>query len=89
MSQNSTVVLINFSTHTVFGIIVGALLFGRPQIALMIGIGSAINDLDRKYGFFSKDPLNADKYNFLYNQLGFEPSFKWEISSNHLYEKAQ
>ncbi len=54
VSQNSTVVLMNLSTHIVFGIIVGALLFGRPEIALMVGIGSAINDLDREYGFFSK-----------------------------------
>jgi hypothetical protein len=37
------------------GILVGALLFGRPEIALMVGVGSAINDLDREYGFFSKE----------------------------------
>jgi len=42
----------NLSTHIVFGILVGALLFGRPEIALMVGIGAAINDLDREYGFF-------------------------------------
>jgi membrane-bound metal-dependent hydrolase YbcI (DUF457 family) len=52
----------NLSTHIVFGIIVGALLFGRPEIALMVGIGSAINDLDREYGFLAKSPFDADKY---------------------------
>jgi hypothetical protein len=52
VGQKSTVVLMNLSTHIVLGIIVGALLFGRPEIALMVGIGSAINDLDREYGFF-------------------------------------
>jgi hypothetical protein len=45
----------NLSTHILFGILVGALLFGRPEIALMVGVGSAINDLDREYGFFSKE----------------------------------
>src|SRR5665647_158018 len=45
----------NLSTHIVFGIIVGAILFGKPEIALMVGIGAAINDLDREYGFFSKE----------------------------------
>jgi hypothetical protein len=37
------------------GILVGALFFGRPEIMLMIGVGSAIPDLDREYGFFSKE----------------------------------
>jgi hypothetical protein len=45
----------NLSTHIMVGILVGALLFGRPEIALMVGVGSAINDLDREYGFFSKE----------------------------------
>jgi len=44
----------NLSTHIMFGILVGALLFGKPEIALMIGVGAAINDLDREYVFFSK-----------------------------------
>ena len=52
VTQNSTVVLFNLSTHIVFGIIIGVLLFGRLEIALMVGIGAAINDLDREYGFF-------------------------------------
>jgi hypothetical protein len=45
----------NLSTHIMFGILVGALFFGKPEIALMVGVGSAINDLDREYGFFSKE----------------------------------
>ena len=62
----------NLSTHIVFGIIVGALLFGRPEIALMVGIGSAINDLDREYGFFSKESFRRRQihralfHNFLF-----------------------
>jgi len=45
----------NLHTHVVLGILVGALFFGRPEIMLMIGVGSAIPDLDREYGFFSKE----------------------------------
>ena len=45
----------NLSTHIMVGILVGALLFGRPEIALIVGVGSAINDLAREYGFFSKE----------------------------------
>ena len=45
----------NLHTHAMFGILVGALFFGRPEIMLMIGVGATIPDLDREYGFFSKD----------------------------------
>jgi membrane-bound metal-dependent hydrolase YbcI (DUF457 family) len=45
----------NLSTHIMFGIIVGALFFGSPVIALIVGVGSVIPDLDREYGFFSKE----------------------------------
>jgi len=62
----------NLSTHIVFGILIGALLFGRPEIALMVGIGSAIPDLDREYGFFSKESFRRRQihralfHNFLF-----------------------
>jgi hypothetical protein len=62
----------NLSTHIMFGILVGALLFGRPEIALMVGVGSAINDLDREYGFFSKESFRLRQihralfHNFLF-----------------------
>ena len=55
-----------------FGILVGVLLFGRPEIALMVGVGSAINDLDREYGFFSKEAFRRRQihralfHNFLF-----------------------
>jgi hypothetical protein len=45
----------NLHTHVMVGILVGALFFGRPEIMLMIGVGSAIPDLDREYAFFSKE----------------------------------
>jgi hypothetical protein len=62
----------NLSTHIMFGILVGALLFGKPEIALMVGVGSAIPDLDREYGFFSKESFRLRQihralfHNFLF-----------------------
>jgi hypothetical protein len=44
-----------FPTHVMFGIVVGALFFGKPEIILLVGLGSAIPDLDREYGFLSKE----------------------------------
>jgi hypothetical protein len=39
-----------------FGLLVGTLIFGpRPEIVLLVGVGSAIPDLDREYAFFSRD----------------------------------
>jgi len=38
-----------------FGVLLAALFFGKPEIILLVGIGSAIPDLDREYGFLSKD----------------------------------
>jgi hypothetical protein len=45
----------NFPTHVALGMVVGALLFGKPEIILLVGLGSAIPDLDREYGFMSKE----------------------------------
>jgi len=44
----------NFTTHVMLGVLVGALAFGKPEIILLIGLGSAIPDLDREYAFFSR-----------------------------------
>ena len=38
-----------------FGLLIGALFFGRPELVLLVGIGSAIPDLDREYAFFSRE----------------------------------
>jgi hypothetical protein len=38
-----------------FGALIGALFFGRLDIILLFAIGSALPDMDREYGFFSKD----------------------------------
>ncbi|HWY28123.1 MAG TPA: metal-dependent hydrolase [Candidatus Sulfotelmatobacter sp.] len=38
-----------------FGIVLGAVFFGKPEIMLLMGIGAAIPDLDREYAFLSKE----------------------------------
>jgi hypothetical protein len=38
-----------------FGILVGAMFFGRLDAMLLIGLGCALPDLDREYGFFKRD----------------------------------
>lgn len=38
----------NFPTHVLLGMAVGALFFGKPEIILLIGLGSTIPDLDRE-----------------------------------------
>jgi predicted membrane channel-forming protein YqfA (hemolysin III family) len=46
----------NFTTHVMFGLLVGTIFFGgKPEIILLVGIGSAIPDMDREYGFFRRD----------------------------------
>jgi membrane-bound metal-dependent hydrolase YbcI (DUF457 family) len=46
---------LNFTTHLAFGILVGSLFFGKPEVILLIAIGSMIPDLDREYAFLSKE----------------------------------
>jgi hypothetical protein len=38
-----------------FGALIGALFFGRLDIILLVALGSVLPDMDREYGFFSKD----------------------------------
>jgi LexA-binding, inner membrane-associated putative hydrolase len=55
-----------------FGIAVGAVFFGKPEIILLAGLGSAIPDLDREYGFLSKESFTRRQvhralcHNFLF-----------------------
>jgi hypothetical protein len=45
----------NLPTHITFGALIGALFFGRWDIILLVAVGSVLPDMDREYGFFSKD----------------------------------
>jgi len=63
---------LNFTTHLFFGILVGSLFFGTPQVILLMAIGSMIPDLDREYAFLSKESFRnrqvhrAFCHNFLF-----------------------
>ncbi len=62
----------NFTTHLMFGIFVGSLFFGKPEIIMLLAIGSMIPDLDREYAFLSKESFRnrqvhrAVCHNFLF-----------------------
>jgi hypothetical protein len=62
----------NFTTHVMFGVLLAALFFGKPEIILLVGVGSAIPDLDREYGFLSKESFRNKQihralfHNFLF-----------------------
>jgi len=55
-----------------FGVALGAVFFGKPEIMLLAGIGAAIPDLDREYGFLSKESFSRRQvhralcHNFLF-----------------------
>ena len=62
----------NFSTHVMFGVLLATLFFGKPEIILLVGIGSAIPDLDREYGFLSKDSFrNIQVHRALFHNFVF------------------
>ena len=62
----------NLPTHIAFGALIGALFFGRWDIILLFAIGSVLPDMDREYGFFSKDYFRVHQlhralyHNFLF-----------------------
>jgi hypothetical protein len=62
----------NFPTHVLLGMAVAALFFGKPEIILLVGLGSAIPDLDREYGFMSKESFrNRQPHRALCHNLLF------------------
>jgi hypothetical protein len=42
---------LNLTTHFFFGVAVGFLFFGRPEIALLVALGALLPDFDREYWF--------------------------------------
>jgi len=63
---------LNFTTHLMFGILVGSLFFGKLEIILLIAIGSMVPDLDREYAFLSRESFRRRQvhrafcHNFLF-----------------------
>jgi len=62
----------NFPTHVMLGIVVGGLFFGKPEAIWLLALGSALPDLDREYGFFSKETFrNRQAHRALCHNLLF------------------
>lgn len=54
------------------GIAIGAVFFGKPEIIWLVALGSTIPDLDREYGFFSKETFrNRQAHRALCHNLLF------------------
>lgn len=49
-------------THVVFGVAVGFVFFGRPEIALLIGLGALLPDFDREYWFIGRQAYREEQY---------------------------
>jgi len=62
----------NLPTHITFGALIGALFFGRWDISLLVALGSVLPDMDREYGFFSKDYFRDHQlHRALYHNFAF------------------
>jgi hypothetical protein len=53
---------LDLPTHVAFGIAVGFVFFGRPEIALLIGLGALLPDLDREYWFIPAKTYQDEQY---------------------------
>jgi membrane-bound metal-dependent hydrolase YbcI (DUF457 family) len=42
---------VDLPTHAFFGLAIGLVFFGHPEIALLVGLGALVPDLDREYWF--------------------------------------
>jgi len=42
---------VDLPTHAFFGLALGLLFFGRPEVALLVSLGALVPDLDREYWF--------------------------------------
>jgi len=49
-------------THLLFGVAVGFVFFGRPEIALLIGLGALLPDFDREYWFIGRQAYREEQY---------------------------
>jgi hypothetical protein len=55
-----------------FGVLLASVFFGKPEIILLVGVGSAIPDLDREYGFLSKESFrNVQVHRALFHNFLF------------------
>jgi hypothetical protein len=53
---------LDLPTHVIFGIAVGLIFYGRPELALLIGLGALLPDLDREYWFVPYKTYRDEQY---------------------------
>jgi hypothetical protein len=53
---------LNLTTHLFFGIAVGFVFFGHPEIGLLVALGSLLPDLDREYWFMASKTYRDEQY---------------------------
>jgi hypothetical protein len=49
-------------THVAFGIAIGLVFFGRPESALLVGLGALLPDLDREYWFIPREDYRKEQW---------------------------
>jgi hypothetical protein len=68
---------LQLTTHVVFAFALGLLFFGRPDAALLVGLGALVPDLDREYWFVKEkkyrdeQPHRARFHNVFVMAIGF------------------
>jgi hypothetical protein len=53
---------LNLTTHLFFGVAVGFIFFGQPEIALLVTLGALLPDLDREYWFMGSQKYRDEQY---------------------------
>jgi len=53
---------VDLPTHIFFGVAIGLVFFGRPEIALLIALGTIFPDLDREYWFVPTEVYLNEQY---------------------------
>jgi len=61
---------LDLPTHWLFGIAIGLVFFGHPEIAFLIGLGALLPDLDREYWFIpSQDYRDEQLHRALFHNV--------------------
>jgi len=53
---------LDLPSHLAFGLAVGFVFFGKPEIALLIGLGALVPDLDREYWYVREKKYAEEQY---------------------------
>jgi hypothetical protein len=53
---------VDLPTHFFFGIAVALVFFGKPEVALLVGMGALLPDLDREYWYVKPQKYADEQY---------------------------